>query len=317
MRLLLSSIAIFASTCVFAAPSASDIDSASYDGGALPEGQSALTAKVQILLDRSGISPGVIDGYKGGMSESALKAFERREGFEVDGAIDAEVWKALGGPDSSDLTQDYQITEEDTDVRGDPLPEDYAKLAELDRMAFITVPEALAEKFHMDVDFLKSLNPEAKFEAGETIRVVAPGENVSGEVAKITIDKSVQRLTAKDADGKTLADYPVAIGSDETPSPSGTVEVKAVATEPTYSYRPSENFQQGDNDEPLTLPPGPNGPVGNVWIDLSKPTYGIHGTPDPAKLFQERSHGCVRMTNWDAMELARLVSTGARVEFKD
>ena len=298
-----------------AAPTAEEIDRASYAGGTLPEGQSALTVKLQVLLDRAGIAPGVIDGYKGGMSESALRAFERREGLEVDGTLDEAVWSALGGPDAGPITKSYAITAEDADVRGSELPRDYARLAELDRMGYVTVAEGLAEKFHMDVDFLRAMNPGATFAEGETIRVVETGEDVEGMVASITISKATQRLTAKGQGGETLADYPVAIGSDETPSPSGTMEVTAVAMEPTYSYRPSENFQQGDNREPLTLPPGPNGPVGLVWIDLSKPTYGIHGTPDPAKLFEEASHGCVRMSNWDARELAEMVSRGATVEF--
>ena len=302
-------------TVTLAAPSAEEIDSATYSGGDLPDGQSALTVKLQVLLDRAGIAPGVIDGYKGGMSESALRAFERREGLTVDGVLDEEVWSALGGADAEPITQDYTITAEDAQVRGDALPDDYAELAKLDRMGFVTVAEALAEKFHMDVDFLQALNPDAAFSEGETIRVVAPGEDISGAVASIVIDKEARRLTARNEAGDTLADYPVAIGSQETPSPSGTMEVEAVAIEPTYSYRPSENFQQGDNDEPLTLPPGPNGPVGSVWIDLSKPTYGIHGTPEPAKLFEADSHGCVRMSNWDARELAELVSPGTTVEF--
>ena len=302
-------------TVTLAAPSAEEIDLATYSGGDLPDGQSALTVKLQVLLDRAGIAPGVIDGYKGGMSESALRAFERREGLTVDGVLDEEVWSALGGADAEPITQDYTITAEDAQVRGDALPDDYAELAKLDRMGFVTVAEALAEKFHMDVDFLQALNPDAAFSEGETIRVVAPGEDISGAVASIVIDKEARRLTARNEAGDTLADYPVAIGSQETPSPSGTMEVEAVAVEPTYSYRPSENFQQGDNDEPLTLPPGPNGPVGSVWIDLSKPTYGIHGTPEPAKLFEADSHGCVRMSNWDARELAELVSPGTTVEF--
>ena len=307
-------LALLAGTAL-AAPSAEEINSASYDGGALPEGQSGLTVKVQTLLDRAGISPGIIDGYKGGMSESAIRAFEEREGFEVDGVLDEEVWKALGGPDSGSITTDHTITEDEASVRGEPLPEDYAKLAELDRMGYITTAEAVAERFHMDVDFLQALNPDASFEAGETVTVIDTGKDASGAVANVTIDKATQRLVAKDAGGKTLTNYPVAIGSSETPSPSGTVEVNAIAIEPTYSYRPSENFQQGDNDEPLTLPPGPNNPVGLVWIDLSKPTYGIHGTPEPAELFSEASHGCVRMSNWDARELAEMIERGATVEF--
>ena len=112
-----------------------------------------------------------------------------------------------------------------------------------------------------------------------------------------------------------IASYPVTVGSEQTPSPSGTHEVVALAMNPTYTYRPDVNFQQGDNTQALILPPGPNGPVGSVWIDLSKPTYGIHGTAQPAKLFVWASHGCVRMTNWDVEELAHMVSTGIAVEF--
>jgi lipoprotein-anchoring transpeptidase ErfK/SrfK len=298
-----------------AAPAPSDVEAAGYDGGDLPEGQSALTMKLQILLDRAGISPGVIDGYKGGMTESALMAFEDREGLEVDGVIDAEVWEALGGPSASGLTRRYTITEEDADIRGEPLPTDYAELAELDAMGFTAVAEKLAERFHMDEEVLRAMNEDAAFEAGETISVVVPGDPVEATVDRIEVRKGTRRLAALDAEGNVIANYPVGIGSDENPSPTGTHEVVAVAVEPTYSYRPSENFQQGENDEPLTLPPGPNGPVGLVWIDLSEPTYGIHGTPDPAKLFVADSHGCVRMTNWDAMELAGMTGQGVSVEF--
>jgi lipoprotein-anchoring transpeptidase ErfK/SrfK len=89
----------------------------------------------------------------------------------------------------------------------------------------------------------------------------------------------------------------------------------AVAPEATYSYRPDVNFQQGDNDEPLTLPPGPNNPVGGIWLDLSAPTYGLHGTPEPDLIDKIQSHGCIRMTNWDARELAGMVEQGTVVEF--
>lgn len=299
----------------FAAPTPQEIADVTYTDGALPDGQSSLAVVVQTLLDRAGISPGVIDGYKGGMSTSAISAFEAREGLNVDGQLDAEVWAALGGAERDTIIEDYTITAEDVDVRGEPLPNDYAKLAELDAMPFIRVTEALAEAFHMDEDFLKALNPNASFTEGETIKVIATGEPTKGEVARIEVRKQTGRLVAFDADDKIMTDYPVAIGSTSTPSPSGSHEVTAIAVDPTYSYNPDLNFQQGDNDEPLTLPPGPNGPVGRIWIDLSKPTYGIHGTPEPAELFTEASHGCVRMTNWDADELAHMVGQGVKVVF--
>ncbi|PVA05292.1 L,D-transpeptidase family protein [Thalassorhabdomicrobium marinisediminis] len=294
---------------------ANAIEAATYDGGPLPEGQSALTAKVQVLLDRANISPGIVDGWKGGMSSSAIHAFEVREGLTADGVMDQAVWDALGGNAAAPITSTYTVTEEDHARIGGPLPDDYAEMAKMDWLHYTSVSEKLAEDFHMDQEFLEALNPGSNFAPGNTITVVQPTEDATGEVADIEIDKSSQRLIARDASGGIIANYPVAIGSEQTPSPSGNVEVEAIAIEPTYSYNPDLNFQQGDNDEFLTIPPGPNGPVGLVWIDLSKPTYGIHGTPEPASLFTAQSHGCVRMTNWDALELAHMVSAGTTVRF--
>lgn len=294
---------------------AEEIDAAPYEGGELPEEQSALTAKLQILLDRAGISPGVIDGMKGGMSESGIRAFEAREGLPVDGLLDAEVWAALGGPDTAEVTAEHVVAAEDlAEVIGEELPEDYAELAELDLLGYERASEALAERFHMDEDFLIALNPGATFGEGETIVVADPGGPAEATVARIEVNKRTNRLTAYDEGGAILTDYPVTIGSDDNPSPSGVVEVVTIAPDPTYHYDP-ENFQQGDNNEPLELPPGPNGPVGSMWIDLSKPTYGLHGTPEPSQLFQRQSHGCVRLTNWDAEELAGMVEAGTTVEF--
>jgi lipoprotein-anchoring transpeptidase ErfK/SrfK len=109
--------------------------------------------------------------------------------------------------------------------------------------------------------------------------------------------------------------YPATIGSAATPSPSGRFTVVAVAENPTYTYNPDLNFKQGNNDKVLTIPPGPNGPVGTVWIALSQPTFGIHGTPEPSMIDKAASHGCVRLTNWDAEELAKMVSKGVVVDF--
>lgn len=316
LRILLSTAAVLLASPAFAAaPTAEDIANASYNGGTLKEGQTGLSVTVQVLLDRAGISPGVIDGWKGGMTESALRAFEEREGLPVDGQLDGDVWSALGGAGAPPVLMSYTVTAEDTQGLSDPLPDDYAEMAKLEQLGYLSVSERLAERFHMDEDFLKALNPDASFAEGETLNVVDVGENLGAEAARVSINAKTRRLAAFADDGTMIAIYPVTVGSQSTPSPSGTHEVTAVAIEPTYSYRPDVNFQQGDNDEPLTLPPGPNGPAGSVWIDLSEPTYGIHGTPDPATLFKERSHGCVRMTNWDAQELAHLVSAGVPVEF--
>lgn len=293
------------------------IETATYDGGALPEDRAALTAKLQILLDRHGVSPGVIDGVHGDNVDKAVMAFEAMFDLPVDGRIDPDVWAILPLSKGAPLTMQYTVVEADVADIVAPLPEDYSELARLERLGFTSVAEKLAERFHMDIDLLHELNPGMDAETvGATLWVVDPGEPMGGEVGRIVADKSNQQLLAYDASGGILAAYPVTIGSDATPSPSGIHEVAAIAIDPTYTYQP-ENFTQGDNREPLILPAGPNGPVGSVWIDLSAPTYGIHGSPEPATIDKTQSHGCVRLTNWDAQELAHMVAIGTVVEFRE
>lgn len=296
---------------------AADIEAATFTGD-LPSGQSAITAKVQLLLDRSGISPGVVDGFKGGMSESALKAFQRRAGLPTDGRLTAEVWDILQAYAHHAMTQDYTITDQDAADLVPEIPRDYALQAQMTHLGYTSVAEKLGERFHMDEKFLAFLNPGIPLEPGQTIKVMQPAPRIRGEVTRILIDKATRRVAAYDAGGNLIADYPATIGSDAMPSPTGSHTVRAVAVNPTYHYNPRINRQQGDNDRPLTLPPGPNNPVGSVWIDLSKPTYGIHGTMTPSRLFVNHSSGCVRLTNWDAGELAKMVRPGiTTVEFLD
>ncbi len=295
---------------------AADIEAASYDGGDLPSGRSALTTRVQVLLDRSGISPGVIDGFKGGMSQSAIMAFERRSGLPIDGVMDPHVWNLLQSFAALPATKDYTITAEDAQGLVDAIPTDYAEKAQMSAMAHTSVAERLGERFHMDEKFIAFLNPGMDLVPGNTIKVVDTGSRMRGSVARILVDVNTRRVAGFDAAGKLLVDYPATIGSSATPSPSGDHHVKTVALNPNYTYDPKKNFQQGDNDRVLVVPPGPNGPVGTVWIGLSKPTYGIHGTPTPSQLFHNQSMGCVRLTNWDAEELARMVAADiTAVEF--
>jgi lipoprotein-anchoring transpeptidase ErfK/SrfK len=178
--------------------------------------------------------------------------------------------------------------------------------------------ELLAERFHMDEGFLRKLNPTADFtKAGTTIMVADTGPPASARVARLVAHKASKQLLGYDAAGALVVAYPATIGSSDLPSPTGIHAVKALAIDPEYWYRPKVNFQQGDNAQPLRLKAGPNNPVGSVWIGLDKPTYGIHGTPEPSRIDKTSSHGCVRLTNWDARELARLVEIGVPVEFID
>ncbi|GLQ53114.1 hypothetical protein GCM10010862_03720 [Devosia nitrariae] len=210
---------------------------------------------------------------------------------------------------------DYVIAATDFDDVTGPTPDDYAEKAQLDFLGYGSVEEALAERFHMDIDLLIALNPNAAFEPGETISVALTGPDLTGVVQRIEADKALRQVRAYDGQGNLVATYPATIGSEGTPSPSGSYVVEAVAPMPNYTYNPDINFQQGDNTEVLTIPPGPNGPVGSMWIALSKPTYGIHGTPEPSQIDKTSSYGCVRLTNWDAQELGSMVAKGATVDF--
>ena len=197
------------------------------------------------------------------------------------------------------------------------IPDDYAAMAEMESLSYTSVQELLSEKFHIDIELLKVLNPGARLDRpGEKILIpnvadVAP----EGEVKSIEIDKGQGVLRGYGPNGAVLVVYPASIGSSDNPSPTGKMTVKGVARNPKYSYSPEKNFQQQGNKEPLTLPPGPNGPVGSIWIDLTKETYGIHGTANPDLVGKTLSHGCVRLTNWDAEELGRLVRFGTKVSF--
>jgi lipoprotein-anchoring transpeptidase ErfK/SrfK len=281
----------------------------------LPD-QRNLMVKLQVLLDRAGISPGVIDGYPGENVAKSIAAFEAVYGFPVDGTLDPDIWAVLTA-DAEPVLVPYTVTAED--LAGPFLgtvPRDYAEMARLDRVAYASASEMLAERFHMDIDLLAELNPGlASLAAGSTLVVASIGSDLREAVARVEADKSVGQLRGYDAEGRLIVAYPATIGSSETPSPSGTHLVTAVVLEAEYSYRPEVNFQQGNNSAPLTIPPGPNNPVGGIWIDLSEPTYGIHGTPEPSLIDKTFSHGCVRLTNWDARELAGMVREGVPVDF--
>lgn len=269
----------------------------------------------QILLDRSGHSPGVVDGVMGGNTARALRAFQREQGLTVDGKLSSAVLERLQSSYPGDLLQRYTITAEDVAGPFVNVPSAMEAQAELETLAFESPAEALAEKFHMSKSFLEALNPGADFgSAGIEITVIVPGKNeIEGEVARIEVDKSASALRAFAKDGTLLASYPATVGSSTFPSPSGAMEVVAVAPAPTYHFDP-EGRDWGP-DKQLTIAAGPNNPVGGTWIDLSKEGYGIHGTPDPALIGKTSSHGCVRLTNWDAEQLAKAVAKGTKVEF--
>jgi lipoprotein-anchoring transpeptidase ErfK/SrfK len=290
-----------------------------------PEASAPITTKnkleiaaLQVLLDRGGSSPGVIDGKNGSNVAKALAAWEQVNGEKLDPNNTEDILERLRLSGGLPITS-YTITP--ADAAGPyvaEIPEDYSQKALLPGLNYTSVTEMLAERFHMDENFLKEINPGVDFTIpGTIIKVVNPGQPKTGVVTRILADKARKQVFAYGAGGELIAAYPASIGSSDTPSPSGTVQVQRIAFDPGYTYNPKINFQQGNNTKILNIPPGPNGPVGTVWIALSKPTYGIHGTPEPSKIGKTQSHGCIRLTNWDATELGKMVKAGVTVEFVD
>ena len=272
--------------------------------------------KLQVMLDRAHASPGVIDGYNGDNVSKAVAAVEAMLGLPVDGIVRQRGLEHARthpfGPSAHPIMQST-----DKDVAGPFVPEmpkDYGEMAKLDRLAYRDPVELLAEKFHMDESLLRQLNPGATSPRPEPPSWSPTSPACPAKVAQLVADKGKKRLLGFDAAGTLVVSYPATIGSNDLPSPEGSHLVKTIATDPEYWYRPKVNFQQGDNTQALRLAPGPNNPVGSAWIGLDKPTYGIHGTPAPNKIDKTSSHGCIRLTNWDVRELAKLVQPGVVVD---
>jgi lipoprotein-anchoring transpeptidase ErfK/SrfK len=281
------------------------------------KGYSPALVKAQILLDRAGFSPGVIDGYDGQNFRNALAAFAKAR--KVSAKLDETSWAALAPAGAAPAVQTYTITAADVAGPFTPnIPTKFSDMAKLDRLGYKNAKEALAERFHMSEGLLTQLNPGVDFsKAGGQIAVAAPGAGVLGApVAMIRINAKTESLIAYDKADNVVGYFPATVGSTQFPTPAGSWSVNAVAVDPVYFYDPKRlTFGEGEAAGALKLAAGPNNPVGAVWIDLTKDTYGIHGAPEPRLVGKVSSHGCVRLTNWDALALAKAVSKETKVVF--
>ena len=278
--------------------------------------------QTQVMLDRAGFSPGEIDGANGTSTRRALEAYTKNGG------------KADALP--SDAVTAYRITEQDAAGPFTPdVPEDMVAKSKLTALGYTNLLEALGERFHASPALLRRMNPSAKFAAGEEIQVpnvaaaVAPvgpprgrqsdarpsDDNPAATV--VTVRKGASDLTVVDGTGRVLMYAPVTSGSEHDPLPIGEWKVNGVQRDPTFRYNPDLFWDAEPGHTKAMIPAGPNNPVGVVWIDISKPHYGLHGTPEPATIGKTESHGCVRLTNWDASKLASLVRPGTRVVFSE
>ncbi len=296
----------------------------------------------QVILDHLGFSPGILDGRDGQSLTAAIKGFQTSRGMKVTGKLDPATLAALHPYRA--LRPVRRLTLAAESLEGpfiNPLPKDPDKQAKLPALGYSRPVEKLAEMFHTTPEVLVELNPGGgAIEPGASFvfpnalpasrdypadlkpewRRTLSDLNVDANQPKadhIVVDKSEKALKVYNADDRLVAQFSVTTGSEHDPLPIGTWKIYGADTNPRFHYNPDLFWDAKKGDDPATLPPGPNGPVGVVWLDLSKEHYGIHGTPEPQLIGRTESHGCIRLTNWDAARLALMVKPGTQAIFQE
>ncbi|MGP5174740.1 MULTISPECIES: L,D-transpeptidase family protein [Psychrobacter] len=274
---------------------------------------SAMTIKMQALLDWNHASPGAIDGGWGMNSKKALINFQTMKGLPATGKMDQKTWDALNKniPANKPVLVTYTITEDDIKTNFASTPAGSEAKSKMKGLYYQDIKEMFGERFHMDVRYLDKLNKNKQYKAGETITVLNTRAPLKQRINRVVANKADKTLYAYNGD-KLVATYPTTIGSDATPSPQGSFKIINKVKMPWYKA----TVGKGADKQIHMLPPGPNSPVGVVWMGLSKPSYGIHGSPKPEGISRQASAGCVRLTNWDVLEVYANIENGATVELK-
>ncbi len=280
--------------------------------------------RAQVYLDRIHYSVGAIDGRWGRNSAITVWFFQRARGMQATGDVDEQTFRRLAAEAAyAPVVVTRTLTPDDVKGPFEPIPEGPYEKAKLSRLGYETLREKLAERFHSSEDFLELLNPGVKFSdlsPGATINIPNVREPMTADthdVARIVISISGNALNGFDANGNLVYHAPTTVGSGYDPSPTENLHIVKIFPNPSFHYDPTLYHEVPDSEPDAQLPPGPNTPVGVVWMALSKPHYGIHGTPDPESIGYTSSHGCVRLTNWDAEELEHRLTEGAQVSFVD
>lgn len=293
----------------------------------------------QVLLGAKGFSPGVIDGKDGFSFKAAVRGFQQSRGLQPTGKLDGPTRRALledGRPST------VRVKLGRADISGDyvyPFPKDYEDQADLPGLKYRNMLEEVAERYHTTPRAIIALNgPTALIGIGKTLRLpnVLPRNrdyrgqlkdehralmarlNVDADAPQgdyIIVDKSEGQLKVMDKSDRLVAQFPVTTGSEKDPLPLGNWKVTTFAFLPPFHYQPDLFWDVEDSKDDEMLPPGPNGPVGVAWLDLTKEHYGIHGTPEPQTIGYAESHGCLRMTNWDVLTLSKILDPGFKAKF--